>query len=132
MSMSDPIADMLTRIRNATMAAYSSVDIPSAQLKIYIAEILKEEGFIKNFKVLSDKRQNLIRVFLKYDDDGESVIGGLKRVSKPSRRVYSKSNKIPKVLNGYGINILSTSKGIMTDAKARKVGVGGEILCSVW
>jgi small subunit ribosomal protein S8 len=130
--MSDPIADMLTRIRNATLAAYNTVDIPSSQLKVYIAEILKEEGFIKDFKVLSDKKQNLVRVFLKYDDDGESVIGGLKRVSKPSRRVYSKGSRIPKVLNGYGINILSTSEGIMTDAKARKIGIGGEILCSVW
>ena len=132
MSMSDPIADMLTRIRNATMAAYSTVDIPSSKLKIYIAEILKEEGFIKNFKLQSDAKQNLIRVFLKYDDEGESIIGGLKRVSKPSRRIYTKSGRIPKVLNGYGISILSTSKGVMTDAKARKIGVGGEILCSVW
>ena len=132
MSMSDPIADMLTRIRNATMAAYSTADIPSSKLKVYIAEILKEEGFIKNFKLQSDAKQNLIRVFLKYDDEGESIIGGLKRVSKPSRRVYTKSGRIPKVLNGYGISILSTSKGVMTNKSARQGKVGGEILCHVW
>ncbi|MBW1722254.1 MAG: 30S ribosomal protein S8 [Deltaproteobacteria bacterium] len=132
MSMSDPIADMLTRIRNGIMASFESVDIPSSGVKINIAKILKSEGFIRNFKVFSDGKQRIIRVFLKYDEKGRSVIVGLKRISKPSCRVYAKRDKIPLVLNGYGINILSTSKGVMTDKQARKVGVGGEILCSVW
>ena len=132
MSMSDPIADMLTRIRNAIMASYEAVDIPNSKLKVNLAKILKSEGFIKNYKIVADRRQGILRVFLKYDESGESVIDGLKRVSKPSRRVYTRSDRIPKVLNGYGVNILSTSKGLMTDKQARKVGVGGEILCSVW
>ena len=132
MSMSDPIADMLTRIRNAIMASYEAVDIPNSKLKVNLAKILKSEGFIKNYKIVADRRQGILRVFLKYDESGESVIDGLKRVSKPSRRVYTRSDRIPKVLNGYGINILSTSKGLMTDKQARQIGVGGEILCSVW
>jgi len=132
MSMSDPIADMLTRIRNAIMASFEAVDIPNSKLKVNLAKILKSEGFIKNYKIVADRRQGILRVFLKYDESGESVIDGLKRVSKPSRRVYTRSDRIPKVLNGYGVNILSTSKGLMTDKQARKVGVGGEILCSVW
>ncbi|MBW1803377.1 MAG: 30S ribosomal protein S8 [Deltaproteobacteria bacterium] len=132
MSMSDPIADMLTRIRNAIMASYEAVDIPNAKLKVNLAKILKSEGFIKNYKIVADRRQGILRIFLKYDDKGESVIDGLRRVSKPSRRVYTRSDRIPKVLNGYGVNILSTSKGLMTDKQARKNGVGGEILCSVW
>ncbi len=132
MSMTDPIADMLTRIRNAQMAFYSTVDIPGSRQKIDIAKVLKSEGFIKDFKIMGDKRQGIIRIFFKYDENGESVIGGLKRVSKPGRRVYTKGDKIPQVLHGYGINILSTSKGIMTDRQARKIGIGGEIVCSVW
>ena len=132
MSMSDPIADMLTRIRNAIMASYEAVDIPNSKLKIDIAKILKSEGFIKNYKIVADQKQGILRIFLKYDEGGESVIDGLRRVSKPSRRVYTKNDRIPKVLNGYGVNILSTSRGLMTDKQARKVGVGGEILCSVW
>lgn len=132
MGMTDPIADMLTRIRNALMVSYDTVDIPSSKLKINIAKVLKSEGLIQNFKILSDERQGIIRVFLKFDEDGESVIGGLKRVSKPGRRVYARSDKIPRVLNGFGINMLSTSKGVMTDRQAKKMRVGGEILCSVW
>lgn len=132
MSMSDPIADMLTRIRNAIMASYDTVDIPCSKMKINITRVLKAEGFIKNYKILNQEGQRVIRIFLKYDENGEPVIDGLKRVSKPSRRVYAKSKKIPKVLGGYGINILSTSRGIMTDKEARKLGIGGEILCSVW
>ena len=132
MSMNDPIADMLTRIRNAIMASYDTVDIPCSKMKINITRVLKSEGFIKNYKIMNQGNHRIIRIFLKYDENGESVIDGLKRVSKPSRRVYAKSKKIPKVLGGYGINILSTSKGIMTDKEARKLGVGGEILCSVW
>ena len=132
MSMSDPIADMLTRIRNGIMASYDAVDIPGSKLKINLAKILKSEGFIKNYKIIPNRQQGIIRIFLRYDEHGVSVIEGLKRQSKPSRRVYTKSDNIPKVLNGFGTNILSTSKGIMTDRQARKMGVGGEILCSVW
>jgi len=132
MSMSDPIADMLTRMRNGIIASFDSVDVPSSKLKINIAKILKSEGFIKNYKVIADKKQGLIRIFLKYDENGEPVIGGLKRVSRSSGRVYAKKDKVPMVLNGFGINVLSTSKGVMTDKQARKLGIGGEILCSVW
>ncbi len=132
MSMSDPIADMLTRVRNAIMVSYEKVDIPCSGVKINIAKILKSEGFIKNFKVMADGKQGIMRVFLSYDDKGECVIVGLKRISKPSCRVYVKSDRIPPVLNGYGISILSTSKGVMTDSQAKKQGVGGEVLCSVW
>ena len=132
MSMTDPIADMLTRMRNGIIASFDTVDVPSSKLKINIAKILKSEGFIKNYKVIADKRQGLIRIFLKYDDKGEPVIGGLKRVSRSSCRVFAKKDKVPMVLNGFGINVLSTSKGVMTDRQARKLGVGGEILCSVW
>jgi small subunit ribosomal protein S8 len=130
--MSDPIADMLTRMRNGIIANFDTVDVPSSKLKINIAKILKSEGFIKNYKVIADKKQGLIRIFLKYDENGETVIGGLKRVSRSSRRVFAKKDKVPMVLNGFGINVLSTSKGVMTDKQARKLGVGGEILCSVW
>ena len=132
MSMSDPIADMLTRIRNGIMASHDAVDIPGSKLKMNIAKILKSEGFIKNYKVLPGKRYGMIRIFLKYDDKGESVIAGLKRVSKPSARIYAKSDRIPLVLNGLGMNIISTSNGIMTDRQARKMGIGGEVLCSIW
>ena len=132
MSMSDPIADMLTRVRNGIIANFETVDVPSSKLKINIAKILKSEGFIKNYKVIADKKQGLIRIFLKYDENGEPVIGGLKRVSRSSCRVFAKKDKVPMVLNGFGINVLSTSKGVMTDKQARKLGIGGEILCSVW
>jgi len=132
MSMTDPIADMLTRIRNAMMASYDTVDIPSSKLKINIAKVFKSEGLIKNCKIISDQRQNILRIFLKFDENGKPVIDGLKRVSKPSRRVYAGKNEVPLVLNGFGINILSTSKGVVTDKQARKLGVGGEILCSIW
>jgi small subunit ribosomal protein S8 len=132
MSMSDPIADMLTRIRNGIIASFDTVDIPNSKLKISIAKILKSEGFIKNYKVIPDRRQGVLRIFLKFDDGGESVIGGLRRVSKPSCRVYTKGDSIPQIRNGYGISIISTSKGLLTDRQARKLGVGGEVLCSVW
>ncbi len=132
MSMSDTIADMLTRVRNALMASYDTVDIPTSRLKINIAKILKSEGFIKNYKIMTNKQHGSIRIFLKYDENGDPVIGGLKRVSKPSCRIYSGSDSIPQVLNGFGVNILSTSKGVMTDKQARKMHVGGEILCSIW
>jgi small subunit ribosomal protein S8 len=132
MSLSDPISDMLTRIRNGHMASYDTVDIPSSRLKINIAKILKAEGFIKNYKILPDRQHGIIRVFLKYDDKGAPLISGIKRVSKPSGRVYANKDKIPIVLNGLGMSILTTPKGVMTDRQARKMGVGGEILCSVW
>jgi small subunit ribosomal protein S8 len=132
MSMTDPIADMLTRIRNALMASYNTVDVPGSRQKINIAKVLKSEGFIKNFKLIDDQKQGIIRIFFKYDEKGEPILGGLKRVSKPGCRVYTKGDRVPQVLDGYGINILSTSKGVMTDRQARKMGIGGEIICSVW
>jgi len=132
MGMTDPIADMLTRMRNALTASYNTVDIPGSREKIDIAKVLKSEGFIKNYKIMADKRQGIMRIFFKYDEKGESVIVGLKRVSKPGCRIYRKADKIPRVLNGYGINILSTSKGVMTDSQARKMGIGGEVICSIW
>ncbi len=130
--MTDPIADMLTRIRNALQARKEEVDIPSSNLKRKIAEVLKEEGFIKGFKVIPDGKQGVLRVFLKYDEEGLPVISGLKRVSKPGRRVYVSREEIPRVMGGLGIAILTTSRGVMTDKKARKVGVGGEVICYVW
>lgn len=130
--MTDPIADMLTRIRNAIMASYDTVDIPVSKIRINIGKVLKSEGFIRNYKVLTNRERGVIRVFLKYDENGQPIITGLKRVSRPGRRVYAKSDRIPRVLNGYGISILSTSRGIITDRDARELRVGGEILCSVW
>ena len=132
MTMTDPIADMLTRIRNALKASHEMVDIPSSKLKINMAKVIKSEGYIRNFKIVSDGQHRRIRVFLKYDENGVPIIGGLKRVSKPSCRVYEGYEDIPKVLNGFGISIVSTSKGLMTDRQARKSNVGGEILCSMW
>ena len=132
MGMTDPIADMLTRIRNAMMASYETVDVPSSVMKVSIAKVLKAEGFIKNFKLIDDKKQGIIKIYFKYDEKGDPILSGLKRVSKPGCRIYTKGDRIPQVLNGYGVNILSTSKGIVTDRQARKLGVGGEILCSVW
>lgn len=132
MTMSDPIADMLTRIRNAARAKFSSVDIPGSRLKSELAKILKTEGYIRNYKFIKDGKQGILRVYLKYGADQEGVIFGLERVSKPSRRVYIKSRDIKPVLNGMGISILSTSKGIMTDKTARKESVGGEVLCNIW
>jgi small subunit ribosomal protein S8 len=132
MTMTDPIADMLTRIRNALRASQETVDIPSSRVKMNIAKVLKAEGYVRNVKIVSDGRHRLIRIFLKYDEEGVPVIDGVKRVSKPSCRVYSGYEDIPAVLNGYGVNIVSTSKGILADSEARKLRVGGEILCSVW
>ena len=132
MSMTDPVADMLTRIRNAMKAAHELVTIPSSKLKINLANVLKSEGYIKNLRIISDGRHRYIRVFLKFDKNGVPVIEGLKRISKPSCRVYAGYNEIPEVLNGYGVNIVSTSKGIMTDREAREQKAGGEILCAVW
>ena len=132
MAMSDPIADMLTRIRNAGKAKFENVDIPGSKLKTEIAKVLKSEGYVRNYKFISDQKQGVLRIYLKYDHDQIHSIFGLKRISKPSRRVYVKGNKIDPVLNGLGIAILSTSKGIMTDKSARRQNVGGELLCHVW
>ena len=132
MSMSDPIADMLTRIRNAGKAKFNSVDIPASQMKVALAKILRNEGYIRNYKVIRDDKQGILRVYLKYTPEQKSAIFGLERISKPSRRVYVKGRDIRPVFNGLGIAILSTSKGVMTDKEARKENVGGEILCQVW
>ena len=132
MSMTDPLADMLTRIRNGIMARFGKVDIPASGTKISLAKIMKNEGYIKNYKMIKDRRQGILRVFLKYDENQNSVISGLERISKPSRRVYVSHDKIPMVQNGLGISIVSTSKGMMTDREARKLRVGGEIMCKVW
>jgi len=132
MSMTDPVADMLTRIRNANMVKLQKVDIPSSNLKVNIANVLKQEGFIKNYKVISDNLQGVLRIYLKYIDEKDSVINEIKRVSKPGGRVYTKSEDIPVVKNGLGVAILSTSKGIITDNAARQAGVGGELLCTIW
>ena len=132
MSMTDPIADMFVRIRNGSKAKFEKVDIPSSKMKREIAKILKEEGFIKNFKiVMDDHRHEMIRIFLKYDANRKEVIH-LRRVSKPGRRVYVGKENIPSVMSGLGFSILSTSKGILTDNSARKADVGGEVLCYVW
>jgi small subunit ribosomal protein S8 len=130
--MTDPIADMLTRIRNANMAKLEKVDIPASRMKIEITKILKEKGFIKSFKVLRDGKQGIIRITMKYIDGDEKIITGLQRVSKPGRRVYVSSDSIPKVMGGYGVAILSTSRGILTDEICRREGIGGEVICNVW
>lgn len=132
MSMTDPIAHMLTKIRNAIMAKKTGVEISSSKMKARIAEILKEEGYIQDFELISDTKQGILKLSLKYENHAESVIANLQRVSKPSRRVYVAKDEIPSVLNGMGIAILSTSKGVMTDRAARQAGVGGEVICYVW
>jgi len=132
MAMSDPIADMLTRIRNAVKAKFNSVDIPGSKMKTEIAKILKDEGFIRNYKFLKDGKQGILRIYLKYSPTQTEAIYGLERISKPSRRVYMKGKDIKPVYNGMGISILSTSKGVMTDKKAQKENVGGEVLCNIW
>ncbi len=130
--MTDPIADMLTRIRNANMAKLEKVDIPASKLKIELTKILKDKGFIKSFKVIRDRKQGVIRISMKYLEGYEKVITGLKRISTPGRRVYVDKTEIPQVMGGYGIAILSTSRGILTDETCRSEGVGGEVLCNVW
>ena len=132
MSMTDPIADMLTRIRNGNKAKFEKVDIPLSKEKLEIAKILKQEGYIKNFKVLSEEKKGTLRVYLKYDAQNRGIINGIKRVSKPGLRIYVKSKKILPVLNGLGINIVSTPQGMITDNDAKKLNVGGELICSVW
>jgi len=132
MAISDPIADMLTRVRNAAKAKFNSVDIPGSTVKIELAKILKTEGYIRNYKFLKDGKQGILRIYLKYGPAQSNVIYQLKRVSKPSRRVYVRCKEIKPVYNGLGIAILSTSKGVMTDKIARQEKVGGELLCQVW
>ena len=132
MTMTDPIADMLTRIRNANMVKHETVDVPASNMKKELARILLEEGFIRGYDVIEDGKQGIIRIQLKYGQAGEKVITGLKGISKPGMRVYAAKEELPKVLNGLGISIISTSKGILTDRQARKEGVGGEVICYVW
>lgn len=132
MSLTDPIADMLTRIRNAIKVKKKDVSIPSSRIKVEIAKVLKEEGYIQNFKVVNDNKQGILNVTLKYSDENQSVISGLRRVSKPGCRIYCKRESVPKVLDGLGIAVLSTSKGIATGKKCEELGVGGEVLCYIW
>ena len=132
MSMTDPIADMLTRIRNGVMAKLQKVDMPSSNLKVSIANVLKTEGFIKNYKVIADQKQGVLRIYLKYIDEKDAVISEIKRISKPGGRRYVKCDEIPLIKQGLGIAVLSTSKGILTDKAAREAGIGGEMICTVW
>ncbi|MFA9452618.1 MAG: 30S ribosomal protein S8 [Candidatus Aminicenantaceae bacterium] len=132
MTLTDPIADMLTRIRNAAMGRKKDVRLPSSRMKVEIARILKEEGYIRNFKVVDDNLQGSLSMTLKYTDDNQSVITGLKKVSKPGCRIYCKADSIPKVLDGLGIVIVSTSTGVVTGKKCQEIGVGGEVLCQIW
>ena len=132
MTMTDPIADMLTRIRNANVVKHETVDVPASNMKKELARILLEEGFIRGYDVIEDGKQGIIRIQLKYGQTGERVISGLKRISKPGMRVYADKHEVPRVLNGLGISIISTSKGILTDKQARKENVGGEVLCYIW
>ncbi|CDZ75246.1 30S ribosomal protein S8 [Peptoniphilus sp. ING2-D1G] len=130
--MTDPIADMLTRIRNANNAKHKSVDIPASNMKKEISRILLDEGYIKNYEVIDDDKQGVIRIDFKYGENNEKVISGIKKISKPGLRVYAQSSDLPKVLGGLGIAIISTSKGVITDKEARKSNVGGEVICYVW
>ena len=132
MNTTDPIADMLTRIRNASQAKFKTVDIPASNIKKHIAEILFEEGYIKAYEEITNENQGIIRISLKYTEKGKKVISGLKRISKPGLRIYASKEELPKVLNGLGIALISTSKGVMTDKKARELGVGGEVLAYIW
>ena len=132
MTTTDPIADMLTRIRNANSAKLKTVDVPASNMKLGIAEILFKEGYIKSFEEIKDDNQGIIRITLKYDEKGTRVIDGLRRISKPGLRVYASKEDLPQVLNGLGIAIISTSKGLKTDKEARQLGVGGEVLAYVW
>jgi len=132
MTTTDPIADMLTRIRNASQAKFKTVDIPASNMKKNIAEILFNEGYIKAYEEIENENQGIIRVSLKYSEKGQKAISGLRRISKPGLRIYASKDELPKVLNGLGIALISTSKGVMTDKEARKLGVGGEVLAYIW
>ncbi|MBU8921072.1 MAG: 30S ribosomal protein S8 [Bacteroidales bacterium] len=130
--MTDPIADMLTRVRNAYRARKTYVDMPASKLKAHIAKIMLEGGFIKNVKYIDDGLQGKLRVYIRYDENNNSVIEGIKRVSVPSRRVYVDRTNIPRVMGGYGTAIISTSKGVLTDKECRSLGIGGEVICHIW
>lgn len=132
MSASDPVADMLTKVRNAAMARHEKVDVPSSKLKLEIVKIMKTEGYIKNFKKLSEEGKNTLRIFLKYDEENNPVIHGVKKISTPGRRVYSGYKDLPRVYNGYGTVIVSTSSGVTTGKKASEKMVGGELVCTIW
>ncbi|WP_156291754.1 30S ribosomal protein S8 [Oceanobacillus salinisoli] len=132
MTMTDPIADMLTRIRNANMVKHEKLELPASKMKQEIADILKREGFVKDYEVIEDNKQGVLRIFLKYGPNEEKVITGIKRISKPGLRVYAKANEVPRVLNGLGIAIVSTSRGVLSDKEARSQAVGGEVLAYVW
>jgi len=132
LNTTDPIADMLTRIRNANSQKFKSVDVPASKMKKAIAETLLEEGYIKAFEEIESDVQGILRITLKYDEKGNRVIDGLRRISKPGLRIYASKDELPKVLNGLGVALISTSKGIMTDKKARELGIGGEVLAYVW
>ena len=132
MNITDPIADMLTRIRNASTSKFKTVDIPASNMKKSIAQILLDEGYIKAFEQIENETQGIIRITLKYDEKGKKVIAGLKRISKPGLRIYAAKDELPKVLNGLGIAIISTSQGLMTDREARAKGIGGEVLAYIW
>lgn len=130
--MTDPLSDMLARIRNAQKAGHEKVEVPSSHLKMGVAKVLKKEGFIKNYKLVQDNKQGMLRVYLRYGDDDKPVIGGIVKISRPGRRVYAGYDKIPAVRGGFGIAVLSTSRGIMSDKEATQKKVGGEVLCQVW
>ena len=130
--MTDPIADLLTRIRNANVARHDQLEVPASNLKKEIVDILKREGFIRDFEYIEDSKQGVLRLFLKYGQDNERVITGIKKISKPGLRVYVKADELPRVLNGLGIAVVSTSKGVLTDKEARQQAVGGEVLAYVW
>ena len=132
MVMTDPIADMLTRIRNANMVRHEKLEVPASKIKKEIAELLKREGFIRDVEYIEDNKQGILRIFLKYGVNNERVITGLKRISKPGLRVYAKADEVPRVLNGLGIALVSTSKGVMTDKDARQLQTGGEVVAYVW
>lgn len=132
MAMTDPIADMLTRIRNASAANHPSVDIPGSKMKIELARIFKEEGYIREYEFVNDTKQGIIRAYLRYGPRKEKVITGIRRISKPGRRIYARKDQVPKVLGGLGVAVISTSQGVISDKEARKRGVGGEVLCYIW
>ncbi|NLT20605.1 MAG: 30S ribosomal protein S8 [Syntrophomonadaceae bacterium] len=132
MVMTDPIADFLTRIRNGNMVMHETVEVPSSKVKLSIADIMKQEGYIKEYEYIEDDKQGVIRIYLKYGPNKEKVITGMKRISKPGLRVYVKKDEVPRVLGGLGTAVISTSRGLMTDKKARKEGLGGEVVCYIW
>lgn len=132
MAITDPVADFLTRIRNGNMVMHESVEVPSSKLKLGLAAIMKDEGYIKDYEYIEDGKQGVIRIYLKYGANKRKVITGIKRISKPGLRVYVKRDEVPKVLGGLGTAVISTSQGLMTDKKARKQGLGGEVICYIW